>query len=41
MIDGFSLVDFDEGSGGAANIFEIKIGVFELDFGVVSADTLI
>ena len=41
MVDGFPLVDFNEGSRGASNIFEIKIGVLKLDFGVVSANALI
>ena len=41
MVDGFSLVNFDEGSSGATNIFQIEIGVLKLDFSVVSADTLI
>lgn len=41
MIDRFSVLNFDESAGGAANILQVEQIVAELDLCVVSADTLI
>lgn len=41
MIDGFSIFDFNESAGGAANILQEKHSVFKFYLGVISAYALI
>jgi len=41
MINLFSIFNFDKGSSSTANVFKIENTVIELDFSMVSADTLI
>ena len=41
MVYGFAVLYFDEGAGGAADVFEVEHTVVELDLSMVAADALV
>ena len=41
MIDDFSFVNFDEGSSGTSDIFQVESTIFKFDLCMVATDTFI